>query len=162
MQQYLYLVRHAHAHDEAPSDALRPLSSKGREQLDRLAAGLIRSGRVDAHVIWQSGLLRARETAEALKRGLGLDVPIKQVDALGPYDSPRPLIASIDNLDTNCLIAGHEPNLSALAAILLTGSEEFQRITFPKASILCLSRLKVGTQATPWQIEWHISHHFFK
>ncbi|MDQ8200477.1 phosphohistidine phosphatase SixA [Pelagicoccus enzymogenes] len=162
MLQHLYLVRHAHAESDAPSDALRPLSPKGHRQCDRLVKAFFRNQQIQTPAIWQSGLLRARQTAEALAQGLDITAPLEQRDGLAPYDNPSDIADQLNALDHSCLVAGHEPNLSLLASLLIAGHDNFQRIVFPKASILCLSRMKVGPQATPWQIEWHLSHKHFK
>lgn len=162
MVQYLYLLRHAHALDDAPSDELRPLSPKGHRQCDRLVKGFSSNQLLKVEAIWQSGLLRATETAEALANGLQIEVPREQKDGLTPFDHPSEIATKLHETSESCLIAGHEPNLSCLASFLLTGGSAFQRITFAKASLLCLSRMKVGQQSTPWQIEWHLSHKHFK
>ena len=162
MQQRLYLARHAHALDDAPSDDARPLSPKGHKQMKRLAQGLRGSSRLAPDLIWHSGLLRAEETAAALKSGLALDAPLLRKPGLAPNDDPHESHAALDALDQSCLVIGHDPHLSSLASLLLTGASGFERVVFAKASILCLSRMKAGQQSTPWQIEWHVSHHFFR
>ncbi len=159
MLQHLYLVRHAHALDDAPSDALRPLSPKGHRQCDRLVKAFAHKDLIQVSAIWQSGLQRAYE---ALAQGLELPAPLTQKDGLAPYDDPTAIAQQLNALDHSCLVAGHEPNLSQLASLLLAGDGSFQCVIFPKASILCLSRMKVGAQATPWQIEWHLNHKHFK
>ena len=162
MLQHLYLVRHAHALDDAPSDELRPLSPKGHKQCARLVKGFSKTQLIQVDTVWQSGLVRAYETADALTSGLQLDAQLTQKDGLAPFDNPLVIAAQLKELSLNCLVAGHEPNLSCLASLLLTGRTDFQRVVFPKASILCLSRMKVGAQSTDWQIEWHLNHKHFK
>ncbi|EDY82861.1 phosphohistidine phosphatase SixA [Verrucomicrobiia bacterium DG1235] len=162
MLQHLYLVRHAHALDDAPCDELRPLSPKGHKQCKRLVKAFAGKNQIEVDAIWQSGLVRAYETAEVLASGLELTAPLTQKDGLAPCEDPSPIAAQLDALNHNCLVAGHEPNLSYLASLLLTGNGDFQRVIFPKASILCISRMKVATQATPWQIEWHLNHKHFR
>ncbi|MDQ8184905.1 phosphohistidine phosphatase SixA [Pelagicoccus sp. SDUM812002] len=162
MLQHLHLVRHAHAESDAPTDALRPLSPKGHRQCSRLVEAFSKNQMIQASTIWHSGLVRAFETAEALANGLKLGTHLVQKDGLAPYDDPTTIAAEMNALDQSCLVAGHEPNLSYLASLLLAGHDSFQRVVFPKASILCLSRMKAGTQATPWQIVWHLSHKHFK
>ncbi|MBK1878166.1 phosphohistidine phosphatase SixA [Pelagicoccus mobilis] len=162
MLQHLYLVRHAHALDDAPSDELRPLSPKGHKQCARLVKGFSKNRLIQVDTIWQSGLVRAYETAEALATGLELDAQLTQKDGLAPFDNPIAIATQLNELSLSCLVAGHEPNMSYLASLLLTGNGDFQRVVFPKASILCLSRMKVGSQSTDWQIEWHLSHKHFK
>lgn len=162
MQQRLYLARHAHALDFAPRDEDRPLSSKGLRQCERLANGLVGKDLIKVDTIWRSGLIRANETAAALAAGLELTVPTLEKSGLAPYDDPSSIAAQLNQLDESCLVVGHDPNLSRLASHLLVGDDRFQRVVFPKASILCLSRIRSGGQATPWQIEWHLNHKHFK
>ncbi len=162
MLQHLYLVRHAHALDDSPSDALRPLSPKGHRQCARLVKAFGKNEMIKVSAIWHSGLVRAFETADSLARGLSLRAPLTQKDGLAPCDDPTALAEQLNTLNHGCLVAGHEPNLSYLASLLIAGDGSFQRIVFPKASVLCLSRITAGTQATPWQIEWHLSHKHFK
>ncbi len=162
MQRYLYIARHAHALDDAASDAERALSPKGYKQMARLAKGLDAKELFHPETVWHSGLLRARQTAETLLEGLQIHIPLAQKDGLAPYDEPADIADELNALDKDCLVVGHQPNLSLLASLLLLGGGAFQGIVFAKASVLCLSRIKVGAQATPWQIEWHLSHKFFK
>ena len=62
----VYLVHHADA--VSPDvDAQRPLSERGRMHAERLAVESARRG-VKPEVVWHSGKLRARQTAEALWR----------------------------------------------------------------------------------------------
>lgn len=162
MIQHLHLVRHAHAENDAPSDALRPLSQKGHRQCDRLVKAFSSNQMIQVTSIWHSGLVRAFETAEALANGLELPASLAQKDGLAPCDDPKAIAAELHASNQSRLLAGHEPNLSCLASLLLAEDDSFQRIVFPKASILCLSRMKVGSQSTPWQIVWHLSHKHFK
>lgn len=161
MEIRLYIARHAHA-SEADSDYIRPLSEKGHRQMDRLCKGLAGKSAIEPTAIWHSGLTRADETAQRLKEGLQLEPVLKEKKGLAPFDDPELIAKQLDQTMESVLLAGHEPNLSRLAALLLSENEAFERVLFPKASILCLSRLKVGTQSTPWQIEWHINHRLFK
>lgn len=162
MLQHIHLARHAHAESDASSDALRPLSPKGHRQCARLVKAFSSNEMIQTTTVWQSGLVRSFETADALTKGLELPAAIIQKDGLAPCDDPTPIADQLNELDQNCLVVGHEPNLSYLASLLLAGDDSLQRIVFPKASILCLSRMKAGTQATPWQIIWHLSHKHFK
>ncbi len=161
MQQSLYLVRHAHAENN-DVDEERTLSSKGERQMKRICDAFRGKGLVSPDVIWHSSLVRAIETAERIKDGLALDAPLQRVDGLAPFDDPIGTAEQIDASNENLMVVGHEPNLSSLSAYLLSGTQTLQCVVFPKASVLCLSRLNVGAQATPWQIEWHISHRLFK
>ena len=161
MEQTLYLVRHAHAAAFQP-DSERPLSAKGKKQIERISSALREKGLVEPSAIWHSPYLRAIETATLLHEGLGLSVGLETVDGINPFDDPSKIAERIHPSNEDIMVVGHEPNLSSLASLLLSGSQSFQCIVFPKTSILSLARLKVGDQSTPWQIAWHISHKHFK
>ncbi len=161
MEQSLYLVRHAHASEFRPDDE-RPLSPKGKKQIERISKALRGKGLIEPSVFWHSPYLRAIETATLLHEGLGLSTPFKTVAGLTPFDNPTSAAELIDPSSEDTMVVGHEPNLSTLAAILLSGTQSFECVLFPKASILNLTRLKVRGQSTPWQINWHISHKLFK
>lgn len=161
MEQSLFIARHAHA-SEAAIDSGRPLSAKGEKQIDRICKALRSKGLISPELIWHSHYRRAVETAKLLQSGLGLSVPLKTVQGLTTFDDPMAIVPLINQSRENLMIVGHEPNLSGLANILVTGTQTLDCIAFPKASILCLSRLNIGAEATSWKIEWHISHKIFK
>ena len=161
MQQTLYIVRHAHA-SSSEADHDRPVSSKGRRQLSRLCQVFKGKSLVTPAEIWHSDLTRAIETAQQIAEELELTAPLKTVTGLRPFDDPIATADFIDDSSSDLMIVGHEPHLSSLAAQLVTGVQTLECVVFQKASILCLRRLKVGSQATPWQIEWHLHHRLFK
>lgn len=121
-----FLVRHGIAQepDQAPSDAERHLTEEGREKTERVAKAFRR--RISKiSTIYHSPYLRAVETAEIFAR----EFPKAKVVAakgLTPHDSPKsalPLLTGIG--DEDCLmIVGHEPHLSTLASLLITGKEQ--------------------------------------
>jgi len=161
MEIRLYIARHAHA-EAAMDDDIRPLSPKGHKQVSRLCEGFSRSGLLQPESIWHSGLVRAEETARGLAEGLNLKAPLVQKKGLTPCDNPASILSLIDSLQHSTMIVGHNPNLSYLASLLIDPELNREPIVFLKGSVLCLSRLVIGSQSTPWQLEWHISHHFFK
>ncbi|MEM9160436.1 MAG: histidine phosphatase family protein [Verrucomicrobiota bacterium] len=160
MELKLYIVRHAHA-DFAETDEIRPLTDKGWNQVERLVSGFLDKELITPAVIWHSGLRRAAETAQGLKDGLALeDCRFAKKNGLAPYDDPAGIAVQIDNLTESAMVVGHNPHLTCLATLLLDNACD--RIIFPKASILCLSRMKVGDQSTPWQVQWHLNHKHFR
>ncbi|VVM07551.1 partial 2,3-bisphosphoglycerate-dependent phosphoglycerate mutase, partial [Methylacidimicrobium tartarophylax] len=66
----VYLLRHAAAIREAPTDAERKLSKKGRQEAQSAGNALHRLG-VRPDLIWSSPLVRARQTAEIVAEALG-------------------------------------------------------------------------------------------
>lgn len=162
MQQTLYLVRHGNASTSGESDAQRSLSPQGEKQLNRLCVALQNLNLVTPTQIWSSKLVRAQQTAFLLKSGLELDAQLVTQENLAPEDDPSTIVEAITQTTDSIMIVGHEPNLSRLSSLLLSGTQNFEQIVFPTASILCLSRLTVGGDSTPWHIEWHINHRLFK
>ena len=161
MNQTLHIVRHAHA-SSAESDPDRHVSQKGERQINRLCQALKDKSLVAPSEIWHSDFNRAIETAQQLSAGLGLNASLRVLKGLRPFDDPIKAAEIIDASTQDLMIVGHEPSLSSLAAQLITGMQTLECVVFQKASMLCLKRLKVGTQATPWQIEWHLNHRLFK
>src|SRR5437899_7551193 len=73
----VWLIRHADAYADLDSPEEPwldpPLSGRGREQADRLAA---RMAAVPLQAIWSSDLRRARQTAAAIAAGRGLELTV--------------------------------------------------------------------------------------
>jgi phosphohistidine phosphatase len=145
----IYLMRHADAvSDEV--DPLRPLSAKGRDQVDRVCRAL-RKGPVPAPAeIWHSPLARSRETAELMASGLGLAAPLLLRPGLTPDDDPGPVAAALRAETRDIMVVGHEPHLGVLASILVHGPRH-RGVFFPfsKAALLGVSRKGEG-----WESAW--------
>ncbi|HEY4990183.1 MAG TPA: histidine phosphatase family protein, partial [Opitutaceae bacterium] len=74
-------MRHADAvSDEV--DPVRPLSPRGREQVERVCGVLRKGGAFDPAEIWHSSLARSRETASLLAGGLGIKAPLVETSGL--------------------------------------------------------------------------------
>src|SRR5688572_30194325 len=122
----LLLLRHGPAGDrktwaaEGKSDALRPLTAKGRRKTERAAAGLVRAlPSIDR--VASSPLKRARQTAEIAAARYGLKPEL--VEELAQDSDVSRLVkklASFPPFQTVALV-GHEPGLSRLAAALTGG-----------------------------------------
>lgn len=136
----VYLVRHGIAEDpyraslSGKSDADRELTPEGREKTAKVAKAF--SGIVgEVGLILHSPYVRARETAEIFRRFYpGAD--LSEGAGLRPHDPPSFGLASIaEKLDRkNVMVVGHEPHLSALTSLLLSGNTEGS-IQFKKAGI---------------------------
>ncbi|MCS6830913.1 MAG: phosphohistidine phosphatase SixA [Armatimonadota bacterium] len=138
----LYLVRHAIAvpHD-APGyeeDSQRPLTDRGRAKMRDIARGLKVLG-VCPNLILTSPYVRARQTAEILKDVLNITQPLVFTENLLPLAHPDHLweeLQAYAEVDSVALV-GHEPNISALANLLLgvTGLQ----IVFKKGGVCYLT-----------------------
>ena len=104
-------------------DADRPLSIKGREKLWHTIEAA-RAMELEFHAVLTSPLLRARQTATAVTESLLLRRKIILSDQLAPDGSPKSLVAQINGLGShvkNILLVGHEPYLSRLISVLISG-----------------------------------------
>jgi phosphohistidine phosphatase len=150
----LYLIRHAHA-AEADADAERPLSARGRGQVTWLAEMLRNRGGFHPQEIWHSPLLRARQTAQLLAETLSLGLPLKEVPGLRPDDAPALVAARLESVAHSIAIVGHNPHLSFLGSLLVTGAVGPPIFVMRKASILALEPARgpgVGCWLASWQL----------
>jgi phosphohistidine phosphatase len=150
----LYLIRHAHAVDDE-DDAVRELSAEGRAQARRLAAFLRDSGEMRPAEFWHSPLVRASQTASLLAESLGLRVPLRKVDGLKSEDDPRVITPRLQS-PLSLALVGHEPHLSALASLLVTGAAFPPVFFMGKCAILALERTKGGNTGC-WAVRWYVA-----
>jgi phosphohistidine phosphatase len=134
----LYLVRHAiavpHFTPGYEDDSQRPLTDKGRAKMRDITRGLKALG-VAPQIILSSPYVRARQTAEILREGLDVQNPIVFTENLLPLAHPDHMwdeLKQYNGVDSIALV-GHEPNMSALANLLL-GVTRLQ-IVFKKGGV---------------------------
>lgn len=125
----LLIVRHADAGDSeefartGQPDSERPLSAKGKTQMEWVAPALVRLV-PDVGAIVTSPYTRARQTAEILRRVWKAD-PLEETDTLQPEMRAAAFGKYLAARDEDVVVCvGHEPHLSALAAWLTTGSAD--------------------------------------
>jgi phosphohistidine phosphatase len=110
----LYVVRHAEAAAGHP-DELRSLTRDGREQARSLGERLAREGvRLDA--VLSSPLLRARETAAAIAKPLGLAVEVDE--RLAPGASADLVRAATAGRGDAVAVVGHQPDCGEIVSEL--------------------------------------------
>ncbi len=149
----LYLVRHAHAVTEE-ENSLRPLSARGHDECRRLVSFFQKNRAFTPAEFWYSPLARARETA-ALLHPLAPHAALRETLGLLPEDRPEKMAARLATLAPTLMLAivGHEPHLSALATLLITGRSGLTAFDLEKAAILCLASEDNHT----WSVRWHIA-----
>ncbi len=123
----LYILRHATAEEAASSgdDGARKLSERSKEKMRGAAAGLRAMGlKFDA--ILTSPLARAAETAEIVSAAYENTPPPQVLPALATGVAPADAVAALRAFAKNgeVMIVGHEPQLSAIASILLAGAAD--------------------------------------
>ncbi len=144
----LYLLRHGDAGDAGDpqvKDSERKLTPKGIQRTTQLAEALEQL-EVSFDAMLSSPLVRARETAEIIARGLKFGGKVELTDALTPFGSIEDLVHQLTLLRTapkNVLLVGHEPYLSGFISLLCTGGPGLGLEM--KKGALC--RLEVGVPA---------------
>ena len=134
----VYLVQHAEAvpADENPD---RPLSEKGRTDVQRVASFLARSVRVGRIV--HSPKMRARDTAVVLAQALGPGGVVEEAaSGLAPNDSVEVVADLIAGWSDDTMVVGHLPFMGRLAAYLVAGSEDADVVAFQPGTVACLER----------------------
>jgi phosphohistidine phosphatase len=138
------LVHHAEA--VGPEvDPARPLSAHGRAQAERLALRAREHG-VKPVVIWHSGKLRARQTAEWFLRLCNPLAAFKMAAGLRPDDSPVHAADWLRAADEDVLIVSHWPVLPAIARLLAPSMP-----AFPMNGLVLMERVGDGTYAETWR-----------
>ncbi len=141
----LYLLRHAEAAarnpKRYPDDSLRPLTEKGYKQLEQVSRFLSRQ-RLTVDLIFSSPFLRTLETAQFIRKSLELKKDKLIVsENLAPLGNRQELITEIKARQSlqNILLVYHEPDLSLLISLLVTGDPYLFSCRMKKASLCCLS-----------------------
>ena len=143
----LLLIRHAHAGDRDagrwPDDRDRPLTDKGRKTQRKVSRALGKLELAPTQVL-TSPWARAAETAEILRRELGLPGPAVQVAALAAAPDLSRLADDIGEPGSGAVVAlvGHSPWMEELAAILLADAPTGLRIDFPKSGVMGIDLAK--------------------
>lgn len=153
----LYLLRHGLAVDRGSRkfsrDSERPLTRKGKQKLKKVSQA-IEALELSFDLILSSPYVRARQTAEIIARQFGGQT-VELSDELTPGGSPRKLIHLLNGLKPvpqNVLLTGHEPYLSSLISLLVSGKAGFE-VVMKKGGLCKLSAetLRYGRCA---RIEW--------
>ena len=143
---FLYLIHHGDA--VGPDvDPRRPLSPHGRAEVERLATDAAGRG-ARPLVVWHSGKLRAKQTAEAFWRACNPLAEFSATRDLQPDDPPQWIRDRLRGESRDILIAGHFPHLPRLFAVL-TGAAE----GFPLHGAVALASDDAGES---WRELWRI------
>lgn len=146
----LYLAHHGVA--VGPDlDARRPLSAAGLAGVERLAAQAAARGAKPA-VVWHSGKLRAKQTAEAFWSACNALAEFSATRDLQPDDPAQWMRDRLRGETRDILIAGHFTHLPRLLALLVLGGEAGAE--FPINGVVALSTEDAGeTWKEVWRLE---------
>ena len=154
----LYILRHGIAVDLGTptflTDADRPLTPKGEQKLEQIAKAMA-ALELSFDLILSSPYLRARQTAEIVAKAFSARKRLEFTDSLTPGASPRKLIELLKHRQPppeSVLLSGHEPFLSALISLLISG-EPGLSVVMKKGGLckLTIESLKPGRCAS---LEW--------
>jgi phosphohistidine phosphatase len=154
----LYILRHGIAVERgAPgysNDADRPLTPKGERKLWQAAEAMEALG-LSFDVILTSPFVRARQTADVIAEAFNARKWVETTDSLAPSGSTKALIDRINRLKPppeDVLLVGHEPYLSELISLLVTGASKMS-LALKKGGLckLEVARLTPGRCAA---LEW--------
>jgi len=112
----LYLAHHADAVG-SEIDPQRPLSTGGRNHVERIAQRAKELG-VNPAVIWHSGKLRARQTAEAYWRACNPFAEFAAIRGLQPTDPPEWIKDRVTGESRDVMLVGHMPSLPRVLRLL--------------------------------------------
>jgi phosphohistidine phosphatase len=142
----LYIIRHGIAEELGANnnqdDSQRALTEKGRTKMVGISEGL-RDFDVELDLIVSSPYLRARETAEIVAETFKIKDKIVYSNNLTPSGDLGDLIDEVNGkyLLGNLAVVGHEPSLSSLVSLLVSGQPSL-KITMKKGGVCCLSMEK--------------------
>jgi phosphohistidine phosphatase len=146
----LYLVQHGEAKSEE-EDPSRPLSEKGAADVRKVASFLFSGIGIRIESIFQSGKLRAAQTAGILGEYLRPPRGTSQRDGLAPMDDPAVWAKRLEIETADIMLVGHLPHLARLAALLLCGMPDRKVVNFHMGGMVCLKK----TEDT-WSMDWMI------
>jgi phosphohistidine phosphatase len=151
----LYLVHHGDA--VGPDvDPRRPLSERGRRNAARLATEAAGRGTRPA-VVWHSGKLRARQTAEEFWRACNALATFSATRDLQPDDPPEWLFDRVRGEAQDVLVAGHFPHLPRLLELIARASG-LTLAAFPQHGVVAVETRDGGAT---WKELWRLSETTF-
>ena len=147
----IYILRHGIAVERGTpgykKDSERPLTKEGEEKMHQIADAMLGMG-LQFDLILSSPYVRAKQTAQIVAGEL--DEEVTSTDFLIPDANGLELIAEInDEKPQRVLLVGHEPDLSRLISILVTGGSD-ATIELKKGGLCKLTsdKLTFGRSAT--------------
>src|SRR5262245_35566452 len=154
----IYILRHGIAVERGAldyaKDSDRPLTFEGHKKMRRIA-GMLRKFSLSFDLILSSPYVRARQTAEIVAKVLKAQDRFKFSEHLAAEGDARQLIEQLKtryHSPASVLLVGHEPYLSQLISMLLTGEPDLS-VTLKKGGLckLTVQRLVYARCAT---LEW--------
>lgn len=149
----IFIMRHGEAALDAASDALRPLTERGKSESIKMAEWMTKQGHTIDYVL-VSPYLRAQQTLDAVKTDLALPNKIETEDGLIPGGNPSHVAHYLRALgDTgykNILVISHLPLVGYVVAELCPA---VYAPMFSTSTIACVDfDLSKGAGELLWQV----------
>lgn len=151
----LYLVQHGEA-CKKDVDPSRPLTDKGKDDIDRLAEFLMQAG-IQVDRVLHSGKLRAVQTAQRLAEAIAPGVEPEASGLINPNDNPKAFDWQSESWDRDMLVVGHLPFMAKLISHLVIEDENKLITAYQPGSIICLERYN----DSHWLVNWMIRPELF-
>lgn len=126
----IFILRHGIAMEPGTpgfeKDSDRPLVPKGERRLHSAAAAM-KKLELSFDLILSSPFIRAKQTAEIIASELKLKKRVEFFDGLVPGGNSKALIHALNEMKPapeSVLLVGHEPNLSRLISLLVSGGAD--------------------------------------
>lgn len=145
----ILLIHHGDAVSPAV-DASRPLSGRGLGGVTRVAESIAAHGAIP-DVIWHSGKLRARQTAEAVWRICSPFATFSATRGLQPDDPPVWMRDQLAGETRTVAVVGHMPHLPRLLGLLVTGDADAIDVQFPLHGCVALE-----PEGERWKEVWRV------
>jgi len=147
----LYLVRHGDAVSEM-RDPARPLSERGRAELETLAEYL--APHMETAAIVHSGKTRAEQSAQILQATALPNASLQMREGLNPNDDVAAFAQSLQNENRDLVVVGHLPYVSRLTSLLTCGDADRSVYMFDTGSCVALQR-----HGAAWWVRWMLDPH---
>ena len=148
----LYLVQHGEA-ELKTSDSQRPLTERGQDDVDQVAAFARRAG-VKVHQIRHSGKRRAEETAALFAKHLEPAGGVLALPGLGPQDDVQPAAELLNRETRSLMFVGHRQFMDRLVGLLVAKDNRNTVVRFQKGCIVCLER---DPRSWSWAVLWAVT-----
>lgn len=156
----LYILRHATAEEASPSgeDGARRLTERSKEKM-RGAAIALRELVPRFDSILTSPLARATETAEIVAAAYENKPAPQVLPALATGVAPSDAVVALRTFAklADVMIVGHEPQLSAIASILLTGAADAVNLKLKTGGCIAID-LPARFDRGGGELRWMLTH----
>lgn len=154
----IYLVQHAEAYSKE-ENADRPITEKGRSDIEKTAAFLGQTLKTHVTQIFHSSKLRAAETAAILENAVDTAAEPALDDDLKGGADPSIWHKRLATLSGDQVLVGHMPHLQKLASLLVAGNPDLKVVDFTNAGIVCLE--SNNDNFNKWSLAWAVRPDFF-